>query len=190
MLKHAFLLLCLNAAVCIHAANPLDTIINEISWGGSLASSSDEWIELFSNSDQPIDLTGWRLIAEDGSPSIVLSGTITANGYFLLERTNDFTVSDIPADIIYTGALSNLGEGLKLLDRSSNTIDQVDFSENGWHAGSASPDYLTMERIDPLQEGTKETNWNSNDGAIRNGRDADGLFLNGTPGKLNSELES
>ena len=60
--------------------------------------------------ESDIDLTGWTINAVDGTPSIALSGTITAGGYYLLERTDDTTISDITADLIYTGALSNTVE--------------------------------------------------------------------------------
>jgi len=39
-------------------------------------------------------------------------GFITAHGFYLLERTDDTTVSDIGADQIYTGGLNNNGETL------------------------------------------------------------------------------
>ena len=36
----------------------LDVVVSEISWMGTTTSSNDEWIELFNNTDSPIDLTG------------------------------------------------------------------------------------------------------------------------------------
>ena len=53
-------------------------IINEIAWGGTVASSTDEWFELYNNTGADINLNGWRLVADDGNPDIALSGTITA----------------------------------------------------------------------------------------------------------------
>ncbi|MCJ7511903.1 MAG: lamin tail domain-containing protein, partial [Anaerolineales bacterium] len=35
--------------------------INEVAWAGTLASSSDEWIELYNPGSEAIDLSGWRL---------------------------------------------------------------------------------------------------------------------------------
>lgn len=118
-------------------------IINEIAWMGTKNSASDEWIELYS--DQEISLSGWTLEAEDGTPSIDLEGGIQTNGYFLLERTNDESVPDITADQIYTGALSNSGEYLKLKDSNNNTIEEINCS-GGWFAGDNSTKQ-TMERM-------------------------------------------
>ena len=39
-----------------------------------------------------INLNGWTLTANDGTPTIALNGTIPANSHFLLERTDDTTV--------------------------------------------------------------------------------------------------
>jgi len=108
-----------------------DVVINEIAWMGSAASTDDEWIELYNNTDSAIDLSGWTLASEDGAPTINLSGTIPAHGYFLLERTDDNTVSDIAADLIYSGALGNTGEKLQLKDDSGQLVDEVDCS-GGW----------------------------------------------------------
>lgn len=91
-------------------------VINELAWAGTEASPSDEWIELYNPSDSPIDLTGWTLTF--GKTVIDLgSGTntvIPAGGYFLLERSDDNTISDIAADLIYTGSLSNSGTVIEL----------------------------------------------------------------------------
>lgn len=121
-------------------------VINEIAWMGTATSTpNDEWIELKNISDQKIDLTGWTLKAIDKTPQISLTGIIPTQGYFLLERTNDDTVPEIPANQIYTGALGNNGEKLELFNKENNLIDSVDCS-NGWLAGDNSTKQ-TMERI-------------------------------------------
>ncbi len=159
--------------------NMRDVVISEIAWMGTQADSNDEWLELYNNTDQAISLVGWRLEAADGVPSIALSGTIPAQGFFLLERTDDNTVSDIPADQIYTGALSNSGEALVLRDPSGNIIDTANGDGGPWPAGNDSPQ-ATMERIDLLAPDS-DTNWATNNGIYRNGLDAHNNPINGTP---------
>jgi len=140
------------------AANPLDVVINEIAWMGTTNSANDEWLELYNNTDNSINLDGWQLIAQDGTPKITLSGIIPVNSFYLLERTNDDTVPGISADKIYTGALGNNGENLKLYDSSNNVIDGVDCS-TGWFAGLGKPEYKTMERINSLVGSSDSSNW-------------------------------
>jgi hypothetical protein len=168
-------------------ANPGDVVINEIAWGGNAANSADEWIELHNTTDQPIDLTDWSLVTLDGTPAISLTGVIQPVGFFLLERTDDNTVSDIPADLIYTGALDNGGEEVRLLAPDGGLIDTANLGGGPWPAGGGSPDYYSMERIDPLAPDTPD-NWTRNDGATRVGLDADGMPLNATPGQANSTV--
>ncbi|WP_281300106.1 MULTISPECIES: phospholipase D-like domain-containing protein [unclassified Iodidimonas] len=116
--------------------------INEIAWMGTTSSASDEWIELYNDGPQAVSLDGWQIRASDGTPTIALSGTIAAGGFFLLERTDDSTLPHIAADLIYTGALSNTGETLSLLDASAVLVDSV----SGWSAGN-NDTKATMERV-------------------------------------------
>jgi uncharacterized repeat protein (TIGR01451 family) len=159
-------------------------IISEVAWSGTSASSADEWIELHNPSNSPVDLTGWQLTIGNDNV-IALNGAIAAQGFFLLERTADDTISDIPADQIYTGSLNNAGETLSLYDSGNMLIDTVNSDGGPWPAGVASPDYLSMERSAP-QAPDADENWLSNNMVTRNGLDTDGMPINGTPGQPNA----
>ena len=132
-------------------------VINEITWMGTSASSSDEWIELYNTTNPSIKIDGWILKAKDGNPSIKLSGIILGNQYYLLERTDDNAVSNISADQIYTGAISNNGEDLQLYNNSGILIDEVN-STGKWFAGNNSTKQ-TMERKNPTVSGSLGENW-------------------------------
>ncbi len=101
---------------------------------GTKSSYNNEWIELYNNTDSPINLDGWILKAADDVPTIKLAGSFLANGFYLLERSKD-----------YTGALNNKGEKLELCDDSGNLIDFADGSA-GWPAGDNSTKQ-TMSRF-------------------------------------------
>src|SRR3989344_1587503 len=138
--------------------------ISEIAWMGTDVSSNDEWIELYNDTGETVSLDGWTLEATDGTPLIVLSGTVSANSFFLFERTDDNTVPGIAADQIYTGALGNGGEVL-VLKKSGGEEDRIDAS-GGWSAGDNT---------------TKETmQWNG----------ASWVTGTGTPRALNVSLSS
>lgn len=160
-------------------------VINEIGWMGTTASSNDEWIELFNNSDESIDLTGWVLEAQDGSPVIALEGTINPQAYFILERTDDETIPTIIANQIYSGSLSNSGEHLILKDFDGNIHDEI----LTWYAGN-SLDKKSMERIDANIAGSEETNWQDFLFSDSDLLDAKNNPLFGTPGKINSIQEN
>ena len=115
-------------------------IINEIDWNGNATSTNDEWLELYNSGNQNIALDNWTL--NWNNTSIDLTGiTITSTDFILLERTDDNSVPNIPADIIYTGSLRNSGENITLKS-GDEIIDQVDFS-SGWPTNATT---TTLER--------------------------------------------
>ena len=142
------------------AVSPLDVVINEVAWMGTPNSANDEWIELQNSTSLPVDLTGWTLIASDGTPSISLSGSIPAGGYFLLERTDDTTVPSVTADLIYTGGMGNDGEYLVLRDDTAAVIDEVN-SSSGWFSGQAEA-RVPMLRVNTAVSGNDPDNWTYN----------------------------
>ena len=171
----------------------LSVVINEIAWMGTNVSHSvDEWIELYNNTTSTVDLTGWKLVSADGGPDITFAtSSIAAGEYFLIERTDDNAVSDTPADLIssFGNGLSNVGEDIELITPQGKVIDSVMASSTGWFAGVAAtsgPSYISMERIDSLLPGSDPGNWASNNRITKNGLDAGGNPINGTPKAENS----
>ena len=121
--------------ISIPALAHADIIINEIAWMGTNKSSSDEWIELANTDSTAVSLIGWKLHTADNSVNITLSGSISGNGFYLLERTDDTTIPTITADKIYTGALSDSGEKLILEDNTGSVVQSLDFTAK-WPAGN------------------------------------------------------
>ena len=181
----------LSAALCVGASAAV--VINEVAWGGTAASSADEWIELHNTSDHAIDLTGWTLhlgesvihLGEaEGATVESRRAVLPPQGYLLLERTDDATISDLDADLIYRGGLSNGGMDLVLYDAEGQIVDQVLFADSGWLAGCGAdgePAYGTMERASV----DGQVGWSTNSGQFANGLDAAGNPICGTPGVEN-----
>ncbi len=179
------------ATVSAHGA----VVINEVAWGGTAASANDEWIELYNAGDAVVDLTGWVLVVGEARIPLGAVGeatvevrrtTIAPRGYFVLERTDDQTVADVTADVLFKGTLSNAGVDLRLLDATGATADEILCGQGGWPAGTGSEGarpYASMERIDP---GTFPAQWATNNGHAVSGLDAKGAPISGTPGAENS----
>lgn len=119
-------------------------LLNEIAWMGSVENENHEWIELKNVSSEIVDLSGWTMVAADGTPDIALNGTIGPDGYFLLERTSEQSVPSVTSSQIYTGALGNGGETFELRDASGAPVDLVAASTS-WPAGN-NQSKQTMER--------------------------------------------
>ncbi|MFH1188381.1 MAG: lamin tail domain-containing protein [bacterium] len=150
-----------------------EVVINEVAWMGTQNSSSDEWIEIANVSGAPVDVSGWQLVDTKEQIHIVFpSAKILAPGDFLLlERTDDTTVPNVAADIIYTGALSNSNEGLRLFDSNCKMMDEA-LASPTWPAGSSS-EKRTMERTGRGFYGIQQ--WHSSS------------VIGGTPRQANSE---
>ncbi len=158
---------------------------------GTKASSTDEWVELYNNTDQDVDLSGWKLKSSDNGPNIIFdeipilaTTTISSHEFYLLERTDDSAIRDISAD--WYGSFGNgLGnnpncEILSLYDQNDNLIDQTVCLGNGnWPAGKASPHYISMERFG-------NNKWADNNLIIYQGKDAENNQIWGTPRAQNS----
>jgi len=141
-------------------------VINEIAWMGTIvdntANANAEWIELRNLGSVPVDMSGWTLVATDGTPNISLSSSCTntvipASGFFLLVRTNP-TILGKTADCVFTGAMGNTGEVLTLSNSASTTIDSVNGNPN-WEIGGApmKGNNTSKETAQRLNDGTWTT---------------------------------
>lgn len=160
-------------------------VINEVAWMGTKAQANDEWIELHNKTDQDIDLSGWKIESKNKALSVALSGVISANGYFLLERTAS-TTTDVAEDMIFSGSINNAGPDANLyLKNGATVIDSVDFGY--WPAGDNGKRY-TMERVSTYATSTLSYNWKTygDPDAVSFAKDAKGDDIFGTPGKKNS----
>lgn len=97
--------------------------INEIAWMGTSVGPNEEWIELYNDGQDSVDVSGW-VLSDDVGLSITLAGTIGAGEYAVLERTDDATISGT-AFQIYTGALANDGRTLTLRREDATKEDEV-----------------------------------------------------------------
>ena len=111
-----------------------EVLITEIAWMGTTSSTTDdEWIELYNSGAEAVDLSLWTIEADDGTPHISLGGAIGGSSFFILERTDDTTLPNIIAGLIYAGALENGGEKLYL--KNNGVIVQTIDGSTGWPAG-------------------------------------------------------
>jgi hypothetical protein len=179
------------------AANLRDVLINEIMWGGSTASDTDEWIELRNASTSPIDLSGWTLknvIAGNATLTINIAfsstTTIPASGYFLIgNATSGF--SSILNSVTIQSATDTIGltdsyllnGPIVLRDNLDNLIDETPASSTtAWPAGTFGAATSSMARNWTPGLGTTTANWHSSIFAVN--WDA-GAPEKGTPGAYN-----
>lgn len=138
--------------LCERSGEPAKSpaVFNEIAWMGSDVSENNEWIELKNISTQKIDLSGWQISDKEKQIKIIFNQkTVPANSILLLERTDDNSVPQITADLIYSGGLNNTNEALYLFNGNCQLIDEAIANPN-WLAGD-NTSKRTMERKSNLE---------------------------------------
>ena len=122
-----------------------EIIFNEIAWMGTKISSQNEWIELKNLTSKEIDLSGYQLQSKNGKIKIVFPEIkLSPFGLLLLERSDDNTLPQIKADLIYKGIIKNSNEALFLFDKNCQLEDKVE-ANPFWPAGD-NDSKRTMER--------------------------------------------
>jgi len=110
-------------------------VLNEINYGGSTNSSTDQWLELYNNSSQAVDLTGYQVqgLGNTTSPNITLNSSLCTNlnlpagGYFLIAKypkTNSQTNLNIDPDCIAPDLELGTSEKLRLYNTQAVLIDE------------------------------------------------------------------
>lgn len=167
--------------------------IAEIAWMGRPGATDDEWLLLAGTATEDLDLSGWRLRAEDGTPDIALQGILPAGGHLLLERTDDSSAPPL-ADLVYSGALGNGGEDLRLRDAAGSEVDRAGRAGQ-WFSGETGLG-RTMLRRQPEVPGDQPGAWGMGPpgGTPRNSqmdRDGDGHLyspnIDWTPGPAGAQ---
>lgn len=142
-----------------------DIVVNEINWGGSRVSTSDEWVELRNMQNREIDMSGWT-IENLGSSSASATLTIAQGknipplGFFLIANTTKASSKiNVDPDVTTTGiSLLDSGEELRLRASNGALIDTA--NRNGsWFKGAKTPAFRSMERKDIPGSGTDQSNW-------------------------------
>jgi hypothetical protein len=106
-------------------------LINEVAWAGTDASASDEWIELHNPGTEMVNLAGW-VLNSGGGLNIPMLGSLPPDGYFLAERSDDSTISNLAADLVYTGSLHDGGDTLWLVAPNGIPVDSANAVRPGW----------------------------------------------------------
>lgn len=170
----------------LFSASYQDIVINELMWSGSTLSTADEWIELRNNTSNPIDLSGWQITRNTGTERLMLtipSGTIPANGYFLIANYGrDNSRLDVVPDLVTTAvSLSNDNLKITLYDGGGNLIDTA--NDGGKPFAGDNTNKYSMERNSIFGDGRSLDNWHTALTSV--GFDPEATEK-GTPGSANS----
>ena len=110
-----------------------------------------------------IDLSNWVIEGLGlGTASVTIpSGSIAANGFFLISNFNKATSRiNVDSDFVTISvSLVDTGELLTLKNNFGTTIDIANQASGGWFAGETTTPKKSMERKDPPDDGTSNGKW-------------------------------
>ena len=143
-------------------------VINELMWMGSTLSNptgpDDEWLELRNMTSNPIDLTGWKIEgAVTGSGSFtVTSGTISANGLFLISHFNETTSRiNVTPDLVSSSLQLDNDDAQYILRNNLGSIVDIADDDSGAPLAGNSSTKASMERNSAPGDGTLVGNWHT-----------------------------
>lgn len=197
----------------ITAANQMEVVISELNWMGGYDSAgtgtTTEYVELYNNTANVINISGWRVECGASGGFATLVSTIPASTiigpgqFFLLAQSGSALVAEM-----HSAALSGSGlisdtttDQCRITDGAANGNTVVDvigvsgtaFSSNTGSLGSnntSSQQRRSMERTDLAASGANTSNWhtNSHTSIYQNlNFVADKIYrTHGTPGYYNS----
>jgi|GEM_PF-713419 len=148
--------------VVFYSAKRNDVIINEIMTEPSadFGLPEVEYIELFNNTNFPLDLSGWFLTVGESRKELII-GELAPNGFAIIldSRIDTSLFSNCNIIPVSTLSINNTSDFLKLETQNGNLIDFLEFNED-WYADSQKKDGgFSLERIDSKNFCNDENNW-------------------------------
>ncbi len=159
-----------------------DIVINEIMYNppGELGLDDYyEYLELYNNENQAVDLSGWYF--SSGIDYTFDAGTtIGAGEYLVVARVPDtiaqyYGISNLVGP--YDGALNNSGENVELSDAGGNMVDEVNYNDAAPWPTEPDGNGPSLSLLDPALDNSLAENW------------APSLENFGTPGIINFPAE-
>lgn len=155
-----------------------NVLINEINYNSSSIFDTDDWIELFNNTDTTVNISGWVFKDEDdGNDFSFPNNTVLESGEYLIlcvdtTRFNSFypTVNNIIGNIDF--GLKGSGELIRLYDDKANIIDSLTYDDKSPWPIKADGYGASLELIHPNLDNSLAKSWSASPN-------------HGSPGNLN-----
>jgi len=153
-------------------------VINEINYNSSTTLDAGDWIELYNNTDENIEISLWEFRDEDNL-FIVPENTVLSPENFLVLCQSIETFSEVFPDIEnvlggFEFGLNGGGESISLTHANGMVVDEVEYDDISPWPSAADGEGRTLELIDPQLDNSLGSNWSASN--------VDG----GTPGEMNS----
>lgn len=156
-------------------ANGSGIVINELMYNPGTGNQLDEFLELYNSSNDVIDIGGWCF--SDGIGLCFDSGTQVQAGEYVVVSPDSVQTQatyGIATIATYTGALSNGGEQITLVDDTNTVVDELIYDDVDPWPASADGGGPSLELVDYIDDNELAQNWRAS------------LSNSGTPASVNS----
>ena len=166
----------------VSGGDTVNLVINEINYNSSDQFDVGDWVEIYNNGGETVDLDGWYFTDEDPEHrfTFLAFSSIEPGDYIVLAQdTMLFSALFPDVQNIYGSfdfGLSGGGEEISLYDFSDRLIDRVEYDDVAPWPTEPDGNGATLELIHPDSLNEIATSWRFSEN-------------NGTPGYLNSIFE-
>lgn len=154
-------------------------VINEINYNSSSSFDTDDWIELYNNSDSAINISGWVLKDEKDDNSFTFPNGTKINEREYLVITKDSTrftplfTNRINTIGNFNFGLSGSGELVSLSESEGSVIDSLTYNDKLPWPLNADGKGASLELINPKYDNSLAESWRASEN-------------HGSPGKINT----
>ncbi len=133
-------------------------LINEFMYAPH--SDDPEWVEIFNNSDEVINLKYWQLADQGNSDVITRNDYRFSPGDYLVIADDSAYFQEFEEDLNFLYAsdglpsLNNTGDSIQVLDPGANTIDSLCYDDD-WQGDKG----ISLEKIDPTAISNDPAMW-------------------------------
>ncbi len=142
-------------------------VINEINYNSNIGHDTDDWLELYNNSNKDIDMSGWILMDNSNQHIYNFPENFTLKADELIVLCSDIvkftninnSVTNYRGNINFR--LNDNGEMIRLFDAEMNIVDFVEYDDK--YPWPTEPDGFgaTLELINPDYDNKLAENWNA-----------------------------
>ena len=160
-------------------ANPPKIVINEFNYKSAKDFDTGDWVELYNNSDDDVDLSGWILKDDDDSHQFIFPDNliIPARGYLVVCEESDKFSSLFPDVTEYIGDIpfgfGKKSDAIRLYNKEGILIDSLSYDES-WP--NASGTGATLELISPNTDNSLKENWRESNATTHGTPGSENLF--------------
>ena len=161
----------------------VDLVINEINYNSSDQFDTGDWLEIYNNGSELVDISGWYFTDENEENRFLFpeNSNIEPYSYIVLVQNMESFSTLFPATSNLYGSfnfgLSGGGEEISLYDISGGLIDQVEYDDESPWPTEPDGSGATLELIHPDSLNNSASSWGFSS-------------ENGTPGFKNSIFET